>query len=368
MLKKILVSFLSVLTIGVIAFGLVACNFDKGQSDVKLNENPNNFDIVLKENDIFEGTMEEPRFYLTSGATTVSEDGSVTKVVNATIEPADTELREIVWTLFWKTAPVEGADINDYFTFESNVTPSGSSCSITCFKPFQGGEAVLRATTVDGGFKADCAILYLGVPDKIWLTYGDLVINNAEKVDVSTGPTKTLYIKASNVLGEVADDYKKCSLEAATLTGKMDVFVASNANDLGKANSDGEIEFIRYDFDTGIAERIRESSAGNESVVESFSFKGTEYDIIADDFAEVRFSQTSEFGHLTVKAKMLFNGFYKTTDTKYFSFKAFPDSGYHPVYVKVVVSSARNNVSTMFRINTVTGVTNLTLDKTEITF
>ena len=72
MLKKVIVLICIIATLAVCVVGLVGCNEDKIGDTIKL-DNTNEFEITIDNEGVINATMEEPRFFLSSGVATIDE-------------------------------------------------------------------------------------------------------------------------------------------------------------------------------------------------------------------------------------------------------------------------------------------------------
>lgn len=369
MFKKIFVSICSIVTVALCTLGIVACNGDVVKDKVEDNFT-NDFNVVIDDsNNVQFGTMLEPTLRLSSTPVIVNDNGSVTKSITATLSPADAEIQGVRWSIEWVTAPSEGADINDYFSLDAGLDGTEKTCYVTCFKAFLGGEAKVIATTVDGGFKAECKVKYAGVPSSIGATYGDQTIGNFGSFHVTTGTTnKVIEINLSNALGEVGAFYKNLVLESVELKGQMNVNFDPNLN-----STTDTVAKLKYNFETGYATLYEDGVLSTEAFLFNDETSKATYGIALEDFVDVSLNGTS----LSLLVKQSPEGFYKETTSFVLGGKAsltfdshvqISSSAYANPYFDIRIRVPDTEMYIIMSVYPQTGVTDIVLDYVTLTF
>ncbi len=160
-------------------------------------------------------------------ATTVSEQGYITKSLKATVYPEDAEDRTVDWAVSWKDTSNK-ANVLEYVT----VTPESdgsTNATVTCMKAFE-GKIIIKCTSRMNGLYATCTVTFLGLPTSLSVSSNQYLLqdgNSSDYVDLnsanlspspwlykyyefSVGKTVELDINATNVLSD-AVNFKNCN-------------------------------------------------------------------------------------------------------------------------------------------------------------
>ena len=85
---------------------------------------------------------------LLSMATATADDGTVSKILTATVTPENAENKTVDWSIYWADdAPLKDKDISEYLT----LTPTADgalTATVTCKKSFRGSVAYIKVTVI----------------------------------------------------------------------------------------------------------------------------------------------------------------------------------------------------------------------------
>lgn len=90
----------------------------------------------------------------------VKKDVITSKIITATITPADADNKLVDWTVSWaNNATRKNEDISQYITITSSSS-DGLKVVVTCLKAFEGDTIIITVTTRDGNYSAQCLVTY----------------------------------------------------------------------------------------------------------------------------------------------------------------------------------------------------------------
>jgi len=146
-----------------------------------------------------------------------ADTASISKTITATVMPADAPNKLVDWSVAWiDETPLASKNISDYI----KITPKSdgsNEATVTCYKGFEGSQAVITVTTRAGGYKASCQVNYLGIPESMTVNMGGLTSakDSAWGVDMytlSSGQQYTLDIGLDNTLHAVGSTFDNYTL------------------------------------------------------------------------------------------------------------------------------------------------------------
>ena len=170
----------------------------------------------------------------------VGEQKTVSKKIQAIIEPSTAKNASVDWSVEW--GEKQKAEVTDYLT----VTPDldGSlSATVTCKQPFT-GEIVVVCVTRQGGYVATCTVTYAGQPTDITLAGEISETDGAYRFGI--GNTYEYAIEMSNPFGAVGEKFNDIAVSVTgvgqVVLGYMEHFQAQN-KDKWYDTSDETVEY-----------------------------------------------------------------------------------------------------------------------------
>lgn len=310
--------------------------------------------------EMFEGQVYEMPSVLTfsSDATTAADTGHTASVtLTATVLPVEATNKLVDWSVAWGIANQHGEEsVTDYVT----VTPQsdGSNvATVTCHKAFGNDEIIVTVTTRDGGFSANCQVLYAGVPTiiKISPTGANVITDskwdNVNIVEVECPKTYSFEIALDNEFGLVGStftpQYKLSAVAYGSVKAKRDIY---NASGVFQNTLYSEIPFVVHD--------VFESDG---YISASFQKPG--------GFVNVN-KVSLVNGKLSVEAKEMpssLSGISADRNGKaVYSFDSYVDEKLP--YIAVTVTEVNTGISATINIRTVSGVQSVSLSNTTLSF
>lgn len=167
---------------------------------------------------------------LLSMATATADDGTVSKIITATVLPEDAPDKSVDWSIRWADdAPLKDKDISEYLT----LTPTADgalTATVTCHKSFRGSVAIIKVETRSGGQHAICMASYDGIPTSITVgngQYGLIEVTGASDVRAvkrvyGVTDNNKFAISLDNVFGDVGESYySHYNISAVTSYGQI---------------------------------------------------------------------------------------------------------------------------------------------------
>lgn len=167
---------------------------------------------------------------LLSMATATADDGTVSKIITATVLPEDAPDKSVDWSIYWADdAPLKDKDISEYLT----LTPTADgalTATVTCKKSFRGSVAIIKVETRSGGHHAICMASYDGIPTSITVgngQYGLVEVTGASDVRAvkrvyGVTDNNKFAISLDNVFGDVGESYySQYTISAVTSYGQI---------------------------------------------------------------------------------------------------------------------------------------------------
>ena len=149
----------------------------------------------------------ETKGVLLSMATAASEDGTVSKVLTATVTPENAENKTVDWTLYWADdAALKDSDISEYLT----LTPTADgalTATVTCKKSFRGSVAYIKVTTRVGGYEALCSVTFTGIPSSLNVDTAALKTTSDGQKYLIANTSSGFAVNLSNVFGDIDESY-----------------------------------------------------------------------------------------------------------------------------------------------------------------
>jgi len=309
---------------------------------------------------MFEGQIYEMPSVLafSADATTAAESGHTASVtLTATVLPVEATNKLVDWSVAWGATKEHGSEnVTDYVT----VTPQsdGSNvATVTCKKAFGDDEIIVTVTTREGGFSANCQVLYVGAPTSIKVTptgaktIKDSNWNNVTIAEVESSKTYNFELSLDNEFGLVGSAFTPEYKLSAVTYGAIKVKCQNY-------NSSGEFVSTTYTtFDYTVQDVFE--SAGY--IWTSFQKPGGYVDV----------NQFSiENGKLKVIGGSMPSSFSGTqadrSGKSVQSFDSYVD-GKLP-YVTITITEVKTGISTTISIRTVSGVQSVSLSDSTLSF
>jgi len=223
----VIVAILVAIILGSLTQGFTDWSFGKNsQLNVENTENGSlSADIVNNgQKDIigveFTETTIEPRILLSAGVAEASANGTVSKTITATVLPETAVDKSVDWTIEWVVPVSDNANISDYLT----ITPESdgsSTATITAYKGFEGGKAVVTCITRVGLYTANCYITYLGAPTSIGFVINGNEYSNSNEVELLAGTSYDVTLNLHNTLEAVGSKYGTYEITAYGMSGRF---------------------------------------------------------------------------------------------------------------------------------------------------
>ena len=143
---------------------------------------------------------------ISSHAGSVNANQTVSKKIQAIIEPSTAKNASVDWSVEW--GEKQNGEVTDYLT----VTPDADgslSATVTCKQPFT-GEIVVVCVTRQGGYVATCTVTYAGQPTDITLAGEVSETDGAYRFGI--GNTYEYAIEMSNPFGAVGEKFNDISV------------------------------------------------------------------------------------------------------------------------------------------------------------
>ena len=177
---------------------------------------------------------------ISSHAGSVNANQTVSKKIQAIIEPSTAKNASVDWSVEW--GEKQKAEVTDYLT----VTPDADgslSATVTCKQPFK-GEIVVVCVTRQGGYVATCTVTYAGQPTDITLAGEISETDGAYRFGI--GNTYEYAIEMSNPFGSVGEKFNDFAVSVTgvgqVVLGYMEHFQAQN-KDKWYDTSDETVEY-----------------------------------------------------------------------------------------------------------------------------
>ena len=177
---------------------------------------------------------------ITPHAGSVNVNQTVSKKIQAIIEPSTAKNASVDWSVEW--GEKQNGAVTDYLT----VTPDSDgslSATVTCKQPFT-GEIVVVCVTRQGGYVATCTVTYAGQPTEITLAGSTQETDGAYRFGI--GNTYEYAVEMSNPFGSVGEKFNNVTVSVTgvgqVILGYMEHFQAQN-KDKWYDTSDETVEY-----------------------------------------------------------------------------------------------------------------------------
>lgn len=177
---------------------------------------------------------------ITPHAGSVNVNQTVSKKIQAIIEPSTAKNVTVDWSVEW--GKKQNGEVTDYLT----VTPDSDgslSATVTCKQPFS-GEIVVVCVTRQGGYVATCTVTYAGQPTDITLTGSTQETDGAYRFGI--GNTYEYAVEMSNPFGAVGEKFNDIAVSVTgvgqVILGYMEHFQTQNKDKWYDA-SDTTVEY-----------------------------------------------------------------------------------------------------------------------------
>lgn len=235
---------------GVIASILLATNQNKVGNTGSVIELDDGSLLVNESDSANDETYAMPKklmFAAASTPTLAAKAGHTVSIkLTATVTPIEAENKAVDWSVAWVDAEAnKDKNVADYVT----VTPESdgsSTATVVCKKAFDGSEIVITVTTREGGFTAQCKVIYVGKPNAISISATGATVKkdtawNVDVAEVKSGQTYLFDINLDNDFGVIGKgftpNYKVSGVSYGTLVLNREIF-----NESGETTSTSQVE------------------------------------------------------------------------------------------------------------------------------
>lgn len=272
---------------------------------------------------------------LLSMATATADDGTVSKILTATVTPENAENKTVDWSIYWADdAPLKDKDISEYLT----LTPTADgalTATVTCKKSFRGSVAYIKVTTRVGGYEALCSVTFTGIPSSLNVDTTALKTTSDGQKYLIANTSSGFAVNLANVFGDIDESYYD----------KITVSV------------EGVGSFV---VDTLFVDRNGDHWSGKPSVKTLDSLK--------DNFVTVNYQAKN----ITIQTKKVVENYYRGVTggsaggTYSDHFKSWENN--EVGYFKVTVSCAELNLQQVFSFRITSSISGVGLNQSTITF
>lgn len=272
---------------------------------------------------------------LLSMATAAADDGTVSKILTATVTPENAENKTVDWSIYWSDdAPLKDKDISEYLT----LTPTADgalTATVTCKKSFRGSVAYIKVTTRVGGYEALCSVTFTGIPASLNVDTTALKTTSDGQKYLIANTSSGFAVNLANVFGDIDESYYD----------KITVSV------------EGVGSFV---VDTLFVDRNGDHWSGKPSVKTLDSLK--------DNFVTVNYQAKN----ITIQTKKVVENYYRGVSggsaggTYSDHFKSWENN--EVGYFKITVSCAELNLQQVFSFRITSSISGVGLNQSTITF
>lgn len=272
---------------------------------------------------------------LLSMATATADDGTVSKILTATVTPENAENKTVDWSIYWADdAPLKDKDISEYLT----LTPTADgalTATVTCKKSFRGSVAYIKVTTRVGGYEALCSVTFTGIPSQLNVNTTALKTTSDGQKYLIANTSSGFAVNLANVFGDIDESYYN----------KITVSV------------EGVGSFIADDY---------YNNASGSWWAEKEQTKTV--DSLKDNFVEVNYQNKN----ITIQTKKVIENYYSGFGggsgggVQYNHFKSWVND--EVGYFKITVSCAELNLQQVFSFRITSSINGVGLSQSIITF
>ncbi len=246
-IKKYLALLLAVVTV-FSALTLASCNPNSmgKNTDIEASEISHGLSMETKSSPFV-------KLSATTGTRATTNGNVLEYILTATVLPESAKNKDVIWSVNWEDT--SRTEIVSSYVMAVTETNGSNVATITCSRPFT-GNIVITATTVEGGFTAQCICKYVGIPSnmEVDLSNATIVTDTDWNVDiVEVGQTTTYHdIELSNVFGAPGANFSPDYDIELTTHGGILVNLSTYAAD-GSLTGTEQIEmpiYIRDAMDT----------------------------------------------------------------------------------------------------------------------
>lgn len=201
---------------GVIASLFIATNPNKTQNTGAVSQIDDDTLIVGKTDSTADEVYAMPKKLMFAASSTPSlaakAGHTVSIKLTATVTPIEAENKVVDWSVEWSDAESnKDKNVTDYVT----VTPESdgsSTATVVCKQAFDGNEIVITVKTREGGFTAQCKVVYVGNPNSMSITPTGATVKkdtawNVDVTEVKSGSTYYFDINLDNDFGVIGKDF-----------------------------------------------------------------------------------------------------------------------------------------------------------------
>ena len=214
-------------------FCLSGCGKVSAETPVKQSE-------IVQEQPVKIAKLSMDRAAVSLLSDSVGEQKTVSKKIQAIIEPSTAKDVTVDWSVEW--GEKQNGAVTDYLT----VTPDSDgslSATVTCKQPFT-GEIVVVCVTRQGGYVATCTVTYAGQPTEIIITGDTQETDGAYRFGI--GNTYEYAVEMSNPFGGVGEKFNNVTVSVTgvgqVILGYMEHFQTQNKDKWYDA-SDTTVEY-----------------------------------------------------------------------------------------------------------------------------
>ena len=221
-MKKIIAILMAVLTLATVCLSVTSCGFFNNEEDQSTEEAAmlNTLEVEQASNNRREERAVRG-VRLMSAPATVAETGT-TRTLTATVLPSTATNKAVDWSVAWVNPNgtfEKGKNAADYVS----VTPTkdgSTTATVTCKKAFANAPIVITVTTRAGGFTAQTAVTYVGIPTTMSIKDNGAVDSKGRFAAVAQNSTN-FAINLGNTFGVVTDTYVSnyAQFELVSVTG-----------------------------------------------------------------------------------------------------------------------------------------------------
>ena len=201
---------------GVIASLFIATTPNKAQNTGAVSQIDDNTLLVGKTDSTTDEVYAMPKKLMFAASSTPSlaaKPGHTVSIkLTATVTPIEAENKAVDWSVEWSdTEATKDKNVADYVTVTAESDGS-TTATVVCKKAFDGSEIVITVKTREGGFTAQCKVVYVGNPNSMSITPTGAKVKkdtawSVDIAEVNSGTTYYFDINFDNDFGVVGKNF-----------------------------------------------------------------------------------------------------------------------------------------------------------------
>lgn len=201
---------------GVIASLFIATTPNKAQNTGAVSQIDDDTLLVGKTDSTTDEVYAMPKKLMFAASSTPSlaaKPGHTVSIkLTATVTPIEAENKAVDWSVEWSDAEAnKDKNVADYVTVTAESDGS-TTATVVCKKAFDGSEIVITVKTREGGFTAQCKVVYVGNPNSMSITPTGAKVKkdtawNVDIAEVNSGTTYYFDINFDNDFGVVGKNF-----------------------------------------------------------------------------------------------------------------------------------------------------------------